>query len=266
MTIGPWLLALLYDLILYIFRTVQWELYGRHRGDRRPRAPSLTERPDGHRRHISLPGIDLPEATLGAKATAPGSRQDVACASSRAPSHFPQVSSSTSIPVETRIYGDLCLQVRARFASRANQVRINRSVGRATSTLSRQSIDVTLPGGETTVLPLLSGPAVVISPPLLAWSTDWLTVWLADGCPTMQLELTGQRDAPSVLEAPPSTLAPTPATGPQYRALAGSGHDLGHLLRAGQKSMLLCFRGIVERLWVRPAAPVTPICTALYFR
>jgi hypothetical protein len=56
-TIGPWAALLVYDFILYVFRTVMYEvpvIGGRARGKARPRAPSLTERPTGHRRRFSL--------------------------------------------------------------------------------------------------------------------------------------------------------------------------------------------------------------------
>lgn len=56
-TIGPWAALLVYDLVLYIFRRVTYEfpyIGGRARGKARPRAPSLTERPTGHRRRFSL--------------------------------------------------------------------------------------------------------------------------------------------------------------------------------------------------------------------
>lgn len=62
--IGPWLLLLLYDIVLYLWRSATYELPyigGRARGKLRPRAPSLAERPDGrHRRTISMPGIARP--------------------------------------------------------------------------------------------------------------------------------------------------------------------------------------------------------------
>lgn len=57
MAIGPWAALLIYDLILYIVRAVTYEIPivgGRARGKARPRAPSLTERPSGHRRRFSL--------------------------------------------------------------------------------------------------------------------------------------------------------------------------------------------------------------------
>jgi hypothetical protein len=56
-TIGPWAVLLVYDFILYVFRTVMYEVPvvgGRARGKARPRAPSLTERPTGRRRRFSL--------------------------------------------------------------------------------------------------------------------------------------------------------------------------------------------------------------------
>lgn len=60
---GPWLLLLAYDIALYLWRSATFELPhvgGRARGRQRPRAPSLKERPDGHRRHFSLGGVPVP--------------------------------------------------------------------------------------------------------------------------------------------------------------------------------------------------------------
>ncbi|KAI9864410.1 MAG: hypothetical protein M1824_005113 [Vezdaea acicularis] len=57
LTIGPWACFLVYDLLLYIWRSVTYEIPvvgGRARGRQRPRAPSLTERPSGHKRSFSL--------------------------------------------------------------------------------------------------------------------------------------------------------------------------------------------------------------------
>ncbi|KAF2083213.1 hypothetical protein K490DRAFT_9279, partial [Saccharata proteae CBS 121410] len=57
LTIGPWAALIFYDVLLYIWRSLTYEIPfigGRARGKQRPRAPSLTERPDGHRRHFSL--------------------------------------------------------------------------------------------------------------------------------------------------------------------------------------------------------------------
>lgn len=54
---GPWIALLVYDALLYLFRTATHEIPivgGRARGKARPRAPSLTERPSGHRRRFSL--------------------------------------------------------------------------------------------------------------------------------------------------------------------------------------------------------------------
>ncbi|KAF1947858.1 hypothetical protein EJ02DRAFT_333407 [Clathrospora elynae] len=68
--IGPWAALLVYDLLLYIFRACAYEVPvvgGRARGKARPRAPSLTERPSGHRRKFSLAsrGIDRPVLSTG---------------------------------------------------------------------------------------------------------------------------------------------------------------------------------------------------------
>ncbi|KAF2205022.1 hypothetical protein GQ43DRAFT_86234 [Delitschia confertaspora ATCC 74209] len=56
-TIGPWAILLLYDVLLYIWRSIAHEIPfvgGRARGKARPRAPSLTERPSGRQRRFSL--------------------------------------------------------------------------------------------------------------------------------------------------------------------------------------------------------------------
>ncbi|KAL1957910.1 hypothetical protein VTO42DRAFT_5302 [Malbranchea cinnamomea] len=61
LTIGPWLFLILYDILLYIWRASTYEIPiigGRARGRRRPVAPTLTERPDGRRRTLSLRGIE----------------------------------------------------------------------------------------------------------------------------------------------------------------------------------------------------------------
>lgn len=77
--IGPWAALVIYDLILYVFRAVTYEIPvvgGRARGKARPRAPSLTERPNGHRRRFSLarPKEDTGSSTGTAKADAPDAR------------------------------------------------------------------------------------------------------------------------------------------------------------------------------------------------
>jgi len=63
-TFGPWIALLVYDIILYIWRSATFDLPqigGRARGQRqRPRAPSLKERPDGHKRRFSLAGVLVP--------------------------------------------------------------------------------------------------------------------------------------------------------------------------------------------------------------
>lgn len=74
--IGPWAILVIYDLILYAFRAVTYEIPvvgGRARGKARPRAPSLTERPNGHRRKFSLarPKEDTGSSTGAVNADAP---------------------------------------------------------------------------------------------------------------------------------------------------------------------------------------------------
>lgn len=53
-------MLLIYDFLLYLWRSATYELPyvgGRARGRQRPRAPSLKERPSGHRRRISLAAV-----------------------------------------------------------------------------------------------------------------------------------------------------------------------------------------------------------------
>jgi hypothetical protein len=55
--LGPWVFLMVYDFLLYLVRSATYEIPfvgGRARGKARPRAPSLTERPSGHRRKFSL--------------------------------------------------------------------------------------------------------------------------------------------------------------------------------------------------------------------
>jgi hypothetical protein len=57
LTIGPWLLFIIYDLVLYVFRAATYDIPyvgGRARNRPRPRAPSLTERPSGRTRTFNL--------------------------------------------------------------------------------------------------------------------------------------------------------------------------------------------------------------------
>ncbi|MCJ1389173.1 hypothetical protein MMC18_002028 [Xylographa bjoerkii] len=59
LTIGPWAILIIYDLVLYIIRAATHEIPfigGRARGRQRPRAPSLAERPSGRPRTFSLSG------------------------------------------------------------------------------------------------------------------------------------------------------------------------------------------------------------------
>lgn len=62
MVIAPWLAFLIYDAVLFIIRTITHEIPfvgGRARNLPRPRAPSLSERPSGHKRKFSIavPGM-----------------------------------------------------------------------------------------------------------------------------------------------------------------------------------------------------------------
>ena len=69
MTIGPWVAFLIYDMILYLVREIAYEIPfygGRARGRRRPRAPSLVERPNGRRRTFSISGASVGSASASA--------------------------------------------------------------------------------------------------------------------------------------------------------------------------------------------------------
>ncbi|KAL1301742.1 hypothetical protein AAFC00_005945 [Neodothiora populina] len=57
LTIGPWTLIIVYDFIFYLWRMATYAapiIGGRAHGERRPRAPSLTERPNGQPREFKL--------------------------------------------------------------------------------------------------------------------------------------------------------------------------------------------------------------------
>jgi hypothetical protein len=57
LTIGPWLILIVYDLVLYIARAATYEIPyfgGRARGRQKPRAPTLAERPSGRARTFSI--------------------------------------------------------------------------------------------------------------------------------------------------------------------------------------------------------------------
>ncbi|PNS18534.1 NADH dehydrogenase subunit 3, mitochondrion [Sphaceloma murrayae] len=61
-TIGPWLLIFLYDLVLYLWRAFTHDIPlvgGRAKGKSPPRAPSLAKRPNGHRRRFSLAALSV---------------------------------------------------------------------------------------------------------------------------------------------------------------------------------------------------------------
>lgn len=57
--IGPWLLLLTYDMLLYIVRATYYEIPyvgGRAQGKGKPAKPTLEQRPDGRRRKFSITG------------------------------------------------------------------------------------------------------------------------------------------------------------------------------------------------------------------
>lgn len=59
LVLGPWLLLVVYDFFVYVFRVVTYEIPfigGRARNRPRPRAPSLSERPGGEPR-IRMPAL-----------------------------------------------------------------------------------------------------------------------------------------------------------------------------------------------------------------
>ncbi|CAI9625868.1 unnamed protein product [Alternaria burnsii] len=71
--IGPWAALLVYDLLLYCCRAGAYEIPfigGRARGKARPRAPSLTERPSGHRRKFSIASRDARHRRITEEKTA----------------------------------------------------------------------------------------------------------------------------------------------------------------------------------------------------
>jgi len=75
LAIGPWLLLIIYDMILYIFRTATYDIPyigGRARNRPRPRAPSLSERPSGRARTFSLTVPGVPTAVEVAEETVDG--------------------------------------------------------------------------------------------------------------------------------------------------------------------------------------------------
>ncbi|RMY76446.1 hypothetical protein D0862_13745 [Hortaea werneckii] len=77
LTVGPWLMILAYDIVLYIWRSATYELPGfggRARGRARPRAPSLSERPSGHKRRFSIAGGPRNPSEQGDVATTTSSK------------------------------------------------------------------------------------------------------------------------------------------------------------------------------------------------
>ncbi|KAL8799038.1 MAG: hypothetical protein Q9182_006191 [Xanthomendoza sp. 2 TL-2023] len=62
LTIGPWALLIVYDLLLWLFRSILYlvpYVGGRARGKKKPRAPSLSERPSGRARTFSIGGTQF---------------------------------------------------------------------------------------------------------------------------------------------------------------------------------------------------------------
>ncbi|CZR61132.1 uncharacterized protein PAC_11028 [Phialocephala subalpina] len=75
LAIGPWALLIIYDMVLYVFRTATYEIPyigGRARNRPRPRAPSLSERPSGKPRSFSLTVPGVPTAVEAAEETVEG--------------------------------------------------------------------------------------------------------------------------------------------------------------------------------------------------
>ncbi|KAJ5094098.1 hypothetical protein N7456_009959 [Penicillium angulare] len=67
-TILPWFALIVFDAGLWLYRIILWELPwigGRARGQQRPRAPSLNERPDGQRRAFGLRGVETDTSDHG---------------------------------------------------------------------------------------------------------------------------------------------------------------------------------------------------------
>lgn len=59
---APWILLIVYDFFTYAFRVITYEVPyvgGRARNRPRPRAPSLSERPDGEPRQLGLPATAM---------------------------------------------------------------------------------------------------------------------------------------------------------------------------------------------------------------
>jgi hypothetical protein len=78
--IGPWLLLIVYDMVLYLFRTATYEIPyigGRARNRPRPRAPSLSERPSGKPRSFSLTVPGVPTAVEAAEETVEGLKKRI---------------------------------------------------------------------------------------------------------------------------------------------------------------------------------------------
>ncbi|KAJ5439847.1 uncharacterized protein N7458_010845 [Penicillium daleae] len=78
-TIVPWAALIVFDVGLYLYRMILWELPwigGRARGQQRPRPPSLQERPGGQRRAFGLRSVetDAGDSDFGKSGNAPSSK------------------------------------------------------------------------------------------------------------------------------------------------------------------------------------------------
>ena len=98
-TFGPWIALLVYDIVLYLWRSATFDLPqigGRARGRQRPRAPSFKERPDGHRRQFSVAGVPVP-TPLDIQEAGRATTTSVATPTSTAPSgHKRKITATTS--------------------------------------------------------------------------------------------------------------------------------------------------------------------------
>ncbi|KAI5360981.1 hypothetical protein Slin15195_G088900 [Septoria linicola] len=89
--IGPWLFLIIYDILLYIWRTATYEIPvvgGRARGKQRPRAPSLTERPSGTKRRLSVISQPRPDVHSAAMVDPTGRQRNSEDTTPRVPSRL----------------------------------------------------------------------------------------------------------------------------------------------------------------------------------
>ncbi|TKA32003.1 hypothetical protein B0A50_01248 [Salinomyces thailandicus] len=79
LTVGPWIVLLVYDITLYTWRSATYDVPGvggRARGRERPRAPSLTERPSGIKRRFSIAAAPLSDSEQDESAVTTGSTHE----------------------------------------------------------------------------------------------------------------------------------------------------------------------------------------------